>query len=309
MGSIAGLHNTMANILLMALLTMLDAHGCISGIVMMSIDPDLNSNRSIAIPHIEIQLLDAANQQIVARTFTDKTGAFQFENVKPGGYFARSEYTGFKEHVAAISVNSGQETNIGKHILRARPLTEELFTVDKNGRSPEQERWEKDFARFDHIRHINTIMVMTVCEFMREQPALSTRRYDMPVIIIGTLVQTLQGNWLQQSCSEPLKSGDFVWPAAVSLNEVDTKQAIKLMLPNDDRLAIVTRPPDEEIDPKDRGRTWAAAYGRLDTRENLVAAPCGDDRKQCGYGFGSISAPAQLTIARPIRIFNEPTTK
>jgi len=145
---------------------------------------------------------------------------------------------------------------------------------------------------------------MTVCEFMKEKPALSASIFAHSVVIIGILVQTPQGKWLEQSCSEPLKSGDFVWPAAVSLDVQGVQNPF-----NNDAINFMSKPPDEEIDPKDRGRTWAAAYGRLDEREHLVAAPCGDDGKLCGHGFGPISAPAQLTVVRRIRIFDEPTTK
>jgi hypothetical protein len=184
------------------------------------------------------------------------------------------------------------------------PLWEELYTVDENGRSPGLERWKKSFARFDHIRHVNGTLVMTVCEFMKGKYALSASRYSYSIVIIGTLMQTPQGRWLQQSCNEQLKSGDFTWPTAVSL-QADPKGRVW----NTDVLNSVSRPPYEEINPRDRGHTWAAAYGRLDDRESLVAAPCGDDGKLCGYGFGPISAPAQLTTYHQIRILGEPTPK
>lgn len=138
---------------------------------------------------------------------------------------------------------------------------------------------------------------------MKERPALSASPYSYVVVIIGTLEQTPTGRWLQQSCSEPVKSGDYIWPNSVSLKEADANLTIKLMIPIDDMLTMVNKPPDEEIDPRDRGRIWAAAYGRIDSREDLAVAYCGDEGKLCGYGFGPISAPAELTY-RKIRIFS-----
>lgn len=288
----------MPNILLMTLLTILGANGGISGIVI--------DQAAIPLPLAEIQILDPATLKIEAQTLTDRTGAFRFENVKPGNHFVSFKMTGFKEHVVAVTVKSAQELNIGQQFLSVRPIIEELVTVDENGTSPGIERRKRDFARFDHIRRIDGTLIMNVCELMKNQPALSASRYSYIVVIIGTLVQTSQGSWLEQSCREPLKSGDFVWPTAVSLNEVDAKQAIRLMLPNDNLLTRITRPRDEEIDPQDRGRSWAAAYGRLDTRESLVSATCGDDGKLCGYGFGPISAPAQLIYKQgQIQVFDQ----
>jgi hypothetical protein len=147
---------------------------------------------------------------------------------------------------------------------------------------------------------MNGTLVMTVCELMKEKQALSASMYSYSMVIIGTLVQTQQGSWLQQSCSEPLKSRNFIWPAAVAL---DGKRASDNL--NTAEVSLASRPHNEEIDPKDQGRTWAAAYGRLDDREDLVAAPCGDDGKLCGYGFGPISAPAQLMRIGKIRILDE----
>jgi hypothetical protein len=290
------MHNIMANILLMALLTILETNGIISGSVVVSEDP------ATVLRHLEIQLLDPATLKIEKQTLTDETGAFYFKNVKPGGYFVRISQIPFREHVAAVSVKNGQEIDIGKQILRLSQVIDAIFEVNE-GEKYREDR-QKDFAKYDHIRHVNNTLVMTVCEFMKEKTALSASNYANDVVIIGTLVQTPQGSWLQQSCSEPLKSGDFVWPAAVSLEGRLGRRPFDI-----DAINFVSKPPDEEIDPKDRSRTWAAAQGRLDERENLVAAACGDDGKQCGYGFGPISAPAQLTIFRPIRIFNEPPQK
>jgi len=296
----------MLNILFsMMVFTMISTNGSISGIVVNS-DKDLDSIPSQPVQYCEVQLLGSENQQIAATTFTERNGTFHFDDVKPGSYFVRIEKYPWKEHVAAVSVQSGQEVDIGKQTLRFMPMMSDDLKAEGV-----KHRSQIDYAKFDHIRHINGTFVLTVCEFMKEKPALSAAQYLYRVVIIGTLVQTSQGDWLQQSCSESLKSGDFVWPNAVSLYKADTKEANARLRVEDidsDVLKIVTRPPDEEIDPRDKNRTWAAVFGRLDTRENLVAAPCGNNGKLCGYGFGPIYAPAQLTY-RHIRIFQESTQK
>ena len=120
-GAIAGIHKTMTNIILIALLTLLDTNGGILGTVLDS-NENISDIQLMVISGAEVQLLGSATLEVEKQTFTDKTGAFHFENVIPGSYFVSIKMGGFREHVAAVSLKSGEEINIGKQFLKLAQL-------------------------------------------------------------------------------------------------------------------------------------------------------------------------------------------
>jgi len=127
-------------LVVMALLTVLETSGSISGIVASS-DQDWTSSPSIALSGAEIKLLDSATLEIAKRTSTDSSGAFHFDDVKPGGYFVTINEKGmFRERVAAVSVKSGQEANIGKQNLRLSQIISVFTPLDENGKFPGHRR-------------------------------------------------------------------------------------------------------------------------------------------------------------------------
>jgi hypothetical protein len=144
-----------------------------------------------------------------------------------------------------------------------------------------------------HVHIVFGIPTMTVCEYMKLR-SIVPLSYDFSgVIIIGMLVETPKGKWLQQSCSESLRSGDYSWPNAIALEEAAEYTNLGYFSWEKDILPKLIRPSDEELDPRDREGHWAAFFGKLQTRNNLVVVPC-DNGKQCAYGYGAISAPALL---------------
>jgi hypothetical protein len=231
------------------------------------------------------------HQTAIAETTSDNSGAFYFSAVKPGGYFISMFIKGFREHAESVTVQEGQTVNVGKQILRIGLLNDELLPVDIPPRPSGAEK-------LTHIPKFYDAYTMTVCEFIKERPALSANRFPYQVIIMGTLVQTPNGSWLQQTCVDSLKSGNFIWPNAIALKEGNNDVGKALIQGKSSWRVFpyrLNKPADKEIDPRDRSERWVAVYGELDTRDSLVAAPCGNEGRLCGYGYGAISAPVQLT--------------
>lgn len=132
------------------------------------------------------------------------------------------------------------------------------------------------------------------------------QRYFTPVLVIGIVKQTAEGSWLQQSCGDSLKSGDFVWPNAISLKEWGPQEkywSINNSKWENDFAKQLARLSNEKLDPRDRNGRWVAVYGVLDSRDQLVATPCGKG-EICGCGYGPLSAPVQLTFQH-IYIFDK----
>ena len=245
-----------------------------------------------------VRLLNPADQKILYETDVSQ-GTFRIEPIAPQSYFVIIRAQGFMEYTDGVSVAQGQAADMGRLTLRIGLVVESRFenrgiaVVPAPGAepSPTPPLPEPEFVDA-HVRILAGVPVMTVCEYLdlRSQAPLS---YSwVGVTIIGILERTPQGSFLRQSCRDSLRSGDHSWPNAIALEEIAGSVSIPGR-PNWVESLHPTRPMDEELDSRDRKAHWAAFFGRLQTREKLVAVPCGDG-KQCAYGFGAISAPARL---------------
>jgi hypothetical protein len=248
-----------------------------------------------------VQVLDALNQKIQYETTSESTGEFTVVNVKPGSYFINMNLFNrllFMDHPISISIKDNQTVNIGNQRLKLIPFTDTIG-VPKNKLPNPPNLPLTAMEILDPYRQADGTPVMTVCEYMKIR-STEALYWHSTIFIVGILEQTTQGMWLKQTCNNNLRSGDFTWPNAIALQKSDNTMAIDnfikgLRLVNRDYNDIIKMPNYNAMDPKDRNGNWVAVCGsKLITRDGLVAAPCGNNNT-CGFGYGLISAPAQLS--------------
>jgi hypothetical protein len=265
----------------LSILLHLVEYGSISGVVTDTVNP---------VPGVSVKLIDAANNHVVSENITDRWGAFSFATVENGVYFISASMPVFRECVRGVTISGNQTVNLGELKLKVAPPTEIFNPVDfPVGPSMKE--------LFPHIRQKRGALVMTVCEFLKVKVALSSVNESFPIVMLGYLRQTEQGEWLEQSCEDSLKTGEFIWPNAINLQRIDDKNSWRLDLPawESDFVNGLTPPKIEERNSANHQGRWVAAYGRLDSRESLAVIPCNSQGKLCGYGFGQVNTPAQLS--------------
>jgi hypothetical protein len=226
----------------------------------------------------EVRLLNPADRKVLYETATVQ-GRVHFDAVAPQSYFLSVTFRGFIEHARSITVTPDEAVDAGKVVLEAGMI----FFLD-NVRSklvwPEKRRLIAGYH------------ALTVCEYLqlRSHAPYTEER----LIILGILVQTPEGNYLRQTCSEHLHSGDFSWPDAIALEPAAGAQQ-RLVIERLGRLewSDADRPGNDEMAPSNRQGAWVAFFGNVVTMDDLVTAPCGNG-KVCGYGYGPVSAPAML---------------
>jgi hypothetical protein len=229
-----------------------------------------------------VLLLDPVDLRVLYETEVVH-GTFRFEPVAPQSYFLSVKTPGFREYSDSVSVAQDAAVDVGRITLILGRL-EEWF-----GGKPELSA--EDLVD-SQVRTVLGYRVMTVCEYLRMRSVVPLS-YGFGAILIGILVETPQGSYLRQSCHESLRSGDYSWPNAIALEVKPWSKSIPGHLDWADFLPHLRRPSDEELDPGDRNGRWAAFFGPLQTRGNLVSMSCGSG-KRCANGYGAISAPARL---------------
>jgi len=234
------------------------------------------------ISRAQVLLLNPVDQKVLYETSVVQ-GTFRIDPVAPKSYFINIKALGFQEYADSVSVAQDQSVDMGRIAVKIGRLEEWC------GGEPTSSAQDLVDA---HVHTEQGYRMMTVCEYLNLR-AKAPLSYGSGAIVIGILVQTPQGSWLRQSCRGSLRSGDYSWPNAIALEEDTSFTGTSGGLNWADFLPHLTRPGNEELDPRDRAGNWAAFFGPLRTRDKLVAVPCGNG-EQCAYGFGAISAPAGL---------------
>ena len=230
-----------------------------------------------------VSLLNPVSQKVVYQTRVVQ-GTFRFESVKPGSYFLTVEFVGMTKYTDLVSVAHDQVVDMGTITLRPEPVAPDYMMGWSTTSLPKLEAVDA------HVRNVMGVPMMTVCEYLKLRSA-TPLVYRYGAIVVGILVQTPQGSWLRQSCRDTLRFGDYSWPNAIALEE--SKSGSPSGMNWADYVPHLTRPSNEELDPWDREGNWAAFFGPLETRGNLVAAPSGSGRL-CANGYGAVCAPARL---------------
>jgi len=240
----------------------------------------------------EVQLYDALIRK--KETFFIKNdGAFSFENLGAGEYIVNIESTEDYDHTVVVLLGENESKDIGEQRLIPYPRFPSFF-VDINDYLPKLYPIDIDSQYPVIYGH----KILTVCEYLKmraDYPIVYP--YSNRVIIIGNLVQTPQGNWLQQSCGTPVKSGVHNWPDAIFLgNNVDDMREVIIEKNNNNALKEADKRFGKDFilsNSNNDNSVAVAVIGRLTTRENLVHVSCGEG-KTCGFGYGPIAAPAQI---------------
>ena len=273
-------------LLVLAAASVASASSSVKGTV---VDEDGNS-----VP-ARVLLLNPVDQKVLYATDALQ-GTFRIESVAPQSYFVDIRTQGFPGYTDAVSVAQDQAVDMGRitlYVWRVRSRFEYrgVQVVVDSEPWPTPSLPEPEYVDA-HVRAVLGFPKMTVCEYLNLR-SVAPIWYPEGAVVIGILVVTPQGSYLRQSCRDTLRSGDYSWPNAIALEVDEGSRNFHGRLNWSAFLPYLTRPSDKELDPRDREGRWAAFFGRLETTDKLVAVPCGSG-KQCAYGFGAISAPAQL---------------
>jgi len=246
----------------------------------------------------EVQLYDALIQKLQT-VIVKNDGTFLFKNLGSGEYIINIVSTGNYDHPAVVLLGENESKDIGEQRLAPYPIYPSFF-VDINAILPKLYPIDID----GQYPVISGHKVLTVCEYLKirsNYPLFYS--YFQRVIIIGNLMQTSRGSWLQQSCENPVKSGAHAWPDTIFLgNKVDNiretmgESDYPIILDSNSNLLKETdkRFGKSFIQNNSNSNNVAVAViGQLTTRDNLVYVNCGEG-KTCGFGHGPIAAPAQI---------------
>ena len=189
-----------------------------------------------------------------------------------------------------VRVEAGKETGIGQFALEVSGCDDPRLNCDYLI-SPNREVY------FGPMPVPAPIRILTVCEALRN---LDIYNFKL-VIIVGRRVETDEGTWLDQRCSETLTTEGFTWPNLISVSvgaqtepppgppkgfEWDKRLLLRKAKTVKQTTPIRREPPYEE--------KLAAVYGRLESPRKLRGVFCGDGRA-CGNGLGHLNAaPAEL---------------
>ena len=236
------------------------------------------------------QLYDPVLRKIQMSVNINESGNYSFEEITPGEYVINISSPSYMDHPVAVSVKEGmniiEEQLLEYYYIGGGSIG---FPVNKPAgvRQPSAE-YLKRKAAFDKYPEVSGYKILTVCELL----SIESFRWihSVPIVIIGNLVQTPEGSWLEQSCGRLLKSGTHSWPDAIFLNkDSSTSNRLTFILEaagnNLGEDFIQNNSSDDSI--------LVAVAGRLIVGDNLVYVKCGE-AKTCGFGYGPIAAPIQM---------------
>lgn len=250
----------------------------------------LSGKSAHAVHNATVQLQDIFTHEVYRSTSTKGRAIFALEGIEPGNYFLNISHVAAYDHPVAISIEAGESKDIGIQYLRQYPtstlptLENQVLQTDNN--AEESQPIDAGYPEIDGRK------VLQVCEYI-EMRSIQPAIYYQGVIIIGDLVQTARGQWLQQSCGNSLGVAGYTWPNAINMIKDSHYNKSKRDNASLDKVAHLfgkQHPQDH------RQYERVAVIGNVFTCDALVVAPCGDGNT-CGFGYGPISAPAQITYS------------
>jgi len=242
-------------------------------------------------PNSTAQLYDPVTRKIQLSVNINGSGGYSFEGITPGEYVINISSPGYLDHPFAVSIKGGmnmieeQLLNYSYYYISISiglPVNEPAEI-----RQPSAENLKRE-AALGKYPIVSGYRIFTVCELLNVESFRWI--HTAPVVIIGNLVQTSAGSWLEQTCGNPLKSGTHSWPDAIFLNkDSSTSNSLTFILED-----AGNRFGKDFIQNNSTGDSVAVAVaGRLIAGDNLVYVKCGEE-KTCGFGYGPISAPVQI---------------
>jgi len=223
-----------------------------------------------------VKLLDPKTLAILQTVNTNQSGEFTFEGVTPGEYIINITRLDTYDHPVAVSVKTGTNT-VERQYIRSYSILLEPWDI---------------FDKYPDFEYAST-KILTVCECL-EQESLKSLQILTSAIIIGNLVQTPEGTWLQQSCGNVVKSGDHIWPDAIFLSKYTRSEP-------SERTSSFLKEADERFgkmfihNNNSSDSIAVAVYGTFTVGDDLAYVKCGENNeKTCGFGYGPIVAPVQF---------------
>jgi len=251
-----------------------------------------------------VHLYDPKIRKVQLSVNTNSYGEFSFDEVILGDYIVVISYSGYYDHPVSVSVKEGI-TKIEKQYIK-RPDFGSDFPVTPGQPNAADIKLKDAFNKYQRI---SGYPVLTVCECLKVEPLQLLQSLQGGVIIIGTLMQTPEGNWMEQSCGNPVTYGDHNWSDAIFLNKDINRVNVtehKKLIDNFDFMLneAINFAEKNYIQNNDIDHNIAVAViGQLITSDNLVYVECGEN-DTCGFGYGPIAAPLQMNYYH-MRHFNQ----
>jgi hypothetical protein len=256
----------------------------------------LSDTNQYPISNATIQLYDTLTREVHGKTWSNLSGRFILENIKAGTYFINISHIAAYDHPVAITIEDGKKCDIGKQYIKRYPYVRDI-TLEESLTSPKDETIKKQPID-DGYPTIHNYKVLNVCDYL-EMRAIQPLVYTNGVILIGDLVKTEYGDWLQQSCDKSIRTAGYIWSNAVSMTmQVNYRKSQRdSAILEEVEQYYASNILNEGKHPR------VAVLGSLFTSDNLVVTPCNKE-KTCGFGYGPMSAPAQI-IYSDIRYINK----
>jgi len=252
----------------------------------------VGSARLVGSEKATAQLYNPVTREIQMSVNIASSGYFSFGEITPGEYIVNISSPFYMDHPVAISVKEGINV-IEEQILKySRSGSGGNIGYPVNAPAIEwqpSDEFLKREAALGKQPSVSGYAIFTVCELLSVESFQWI--HTSSVIIIGNLVQTPEGSWLEQQCGNTLKSGTYSWPDAIFLkkNSSDSKRLTFILEDVDKRFGkefIQNNVNDDSV-------AVAVAGGRLIFSDDLVQIKCGEE-KTCGFGYGPIAAPMQI---------------
>jgi hypothetical protein len=211
----------------------------------------------------EVRLLSVRTQEIRYRTTVNADSRFQFDGVTPGDYFVSVLGTGFMEAVEAIRVAEDKVLDVGHVRLHPPPCWYPGVNCEGAG-GPRP-----------------TAPVYTVCEALAALQ--SSGAAPFPSVVVGRLVRTERGSFLEGTCANRLVTDGRPWPNIIPLV----------------RLGSLSQTQPAAAERWDRqGAPSVSVSGWLRMRDPRLAVPC-PDGPACTAWVSPVSAAAILLYEGP----------
>ena len=135
-----------------------------------------------------------------------------------------------------------------------------------------------------------TAQPVTVCDVLNDLKAYNGKS----VAVLGRWSGTVEGEWLSQDCSHPLRTGNYTWHSTLSL-EWNAQASTRFEVTGLDQSAVAKALESVKKTTKLRaGDRWALVFGRLNTQELKVKRDSRSGRLILN-GFGHLNgAPGEI---------------
>jgi hypothetical protein len=242
-----------------------------------------------------VQVQDIYQKRVQWYTKSGADGKIRIEGVKAGRYYLNISYPGAYDHPLAITVDENKGCDIGKQYMMHYPNEEDIILEKKDDMVGGKENAKRYID--DRFMEIGGFKVLNVCDYIKMR-AVQPLVYVQGVVVIGEIIQSDEGSWLHQKCSDNNIIAGYSLPNAIFIeNSINYKKSMR----DENILEQIIKYADKNNAFLIANGQRAAVLGNLHTMDNIALSACGNGGV-CAFGYGPISAPAKI-IARSMRRF------